>query len=240
MIGFKIKTKEAEAKVETRPSTITKLDDKRLIKINPQEEDFYDVVLNFKTENEDINLFIDAVEEVKDANLEAFYKPIYDPSIGKEQIIFQKGEHPSVNWSYFQCISFLKTMSEVEGRRWKLATEYQYYCFLVWLINQLHKTGKTLEDAINSVVIDSKKLEQHYEILVEEACEWDYKPTGSTGICGVYDLTTTSKILASSDPKADFFLFTGCSINNKFSLADICDFPKGNDVIARSVPMFVL
>ena len=66
MIGFGNYTKKAEA------TPITTLEDRRLVTINPQEEGFFNEVLNFKSSNEDINLFIEAIAEVKEASLEAF------------------------------------------------------------------------------------------------------------------------------------------------------------------------
>ena len=56
MIGFGNYTKKAEA------TTIRTLEDYRLVKINPQEDAFFDTVLNFKSTNDDINAFIEPLK----------------------------------------------------------------------------------------------------------------------------------------------------------------------------------
>lgn len=95
MIGFGKYTKKAEA------TTITSLTDNRMVKIDPQESGFFDTVLNFKSTNKEINRFIEAVEEVKEASLEAFYRVKYDPTeIGDHMIAFQNGKKPAIGHSY--------------------------------------------------------------------------------------------------------------------------------------------
>ena len=140
MIGFGNYTKKAEA------TTITSLTDNRLVKIDPQEPGFFDEVLNFKSTNEDINTFIEAVAEVKGTSLEAFYRVMYDPTeAGDHMVVFQKGKRPAVGHSYNWWVETASKMSPVEGRQWHIATEYQYYAFLVWLINQLVKMANLLK-----------------------------------------------------------------------------------------------
>lgn len=134
MIGFGNYTKKAEA------TTITTLADNRLVKINPQEEGFFNEILNFKSTNEDINMFIEAVAEVKEASIEAFYRVMYDPTeAGDHMVVFQKGNIPAVGRSYNWWVETASKMSPVEGRQWHIATEYQYYAFLVWLITIILK-----------------------------------------------------------------------------------------------------
>ena len=124
MIGFGNYTKKAEA------TTITSLTDNRLVKIDPQEPGFFDEVLNFKSTNEDINTFIEAVAEVKGTSLEAFYRVMYDPTeAGDHMVVFQKGKRPAVGHSYNWWVETASKMSPVEGRQWHIATEYQYYAF---------------------------------------------------------------------------------------------------------------
>ena len=94
MIGFGKFGKRGSQAVE-----ITTLTDKRLVRINPQEEGFYDAVLNFKSDSISINDFIEAIKEVKDEKLEAFYKPVYDPS-EDDTIVYQKGNKPATGHSY--------------------------------------------------------------------------------------------------------------------------------------------
>ena len=67
MIGFGKFSKKADTKI------ITSLTDNRVVKIDPQEPGFFDEVLNFKSINKSINDFIEAVAEVKEERIEAFY-----------------------------------------------------------------------------------------------------------------------------------------------------------------------
>lgn len=204
MIGFGKYTKKPE------PVTITSLTDNRLVQINPQEDGFFDAVINFKSTNSDINAFIEAISEVKAAMLEPFYKPIYDPSEDGNIIAYQKGKKPAVGHSYNWWVITASKMSAVDGRHWHLATEYQYYAFLVWLINQLVKGSKTVDVAIKMVVLDSKKL-GHYRNSENSTEGKKFENTGSRCICGVYDLANTYKILSCSNKEAGgFWLGGGC------------------------------
>lgn len=201
MIGFGNYTKKAEA------TTITSLTDNRLVKIDPQEPGFFDEVLNFKSTNEDINTFIEAVAEVKGTSLEAFYRVMYDPT-GDHMVVFQKGKRPAVGHSYNWWVETASKMSPVEGRQWHIATEYQYYAFLVWLINQLVKIGKSVEEALHQVVLDSKELGHYYDSENSTKGE-DFEFTGSRCVCGLYDLANTFKILQYSNSEAGGFWFAG-------------------------------
>ena len=211
MIGFGKYTKKAE------PVTITSLTDNRLVQINPQEEGFFDAVINFKSTNSDINAFIEAISEVKAAMLEPFYKPIYDPSEDGNIIAYQEGKKPAVYHSYNWWVETASKMSAVDGRHWHLATEYQYYAFLVWLINQLVKGGKSVDVAIKMVVLDSREL-GHYDDSENSTEGEDFEDTGSRCVCGVYDLANTFKILTCSNKGAGgfwlgggYYYFYGCS-----------------------------
>lgn len=218
MIGFGKDTKKAEPVV-----TITSLTDKRLIQINPQKDGFFDAVINFKSTNSDINAFIDAISKVKAAMLEPFYKPIYDPSEDGNIIAYQKGKKPAVGHSYNWWVETASKMSAVDGRHWHLATEYQYYAFLVWLINQLVKGGKSVDVAIKMVVLDSREL-GHYDDSENSTEGEDFEDTGSRCVCGVYDLANTYKILSCSNKEAGgFWLGGGCCNLNGYDcpLADL-------------------
>ena len=202
MIGFGKYTKKAEH------VSITSLSDNRLVQINSQEDGFFDAVINFKSTNSDINAFIEAISEVKAAKLEPFYKPIYDPSEDGNIITYQKGKKPAVGYSYNWWVETASKMSAVDGRHWHLATEYQYYAFLVWLINQLVKGGKSVDVAIKMVVLDSKELGHYYDSENSTEGE-DFEDTGSRCVCGVYDLANTYKILSCSNKEAGGFWFGG-------------------------------
>lgn len=204
MIGFGKYTKKA------KPVTITSLTDNRLVQINPQEDGFFDAVINFKSTNSDINAFIEAISEVKAAMLELFYKPIYDPSEAGNIIAYQEGKKPAVGHSYNWWVETASKMSAVDGRHWHLATEYQYYAFWVWLINQLVKGGLSVDVAIKMVVLDSKELGHYYDSKNSMEGE-DFEGTGSRCVCGVYDLANTYKILSCSNKEAGGFWLGGGS-----------------------------
>ena len=210
MIGFGNYKKKAETTtITTLEDNITTLEDNRLVKINPQEEGFFNEVLNFKSTNEDINMFIEAVAEVKEASLEAFYRVMYDPTeAGDHMVVFQKGKRPAAGHSYNWWVETASKMSPVEGRQWHIATEYQYYAFLVWLINQLVKIGKSVEEALYQVVLDSKEL-GHYLDSENSTKGKDFEFTGSRCVCGLYDLANTFKILQCSNSEAGGFWFAG-------------------------------
>ena len=195
MIGFGKFSKMAET------TTITSLTDNRLVKIDPQEPGFFDEVLNFKSTNKSINNFIEAVAEVKEERIEAFYRTIYDPSdAGDHLVAYMKGMRPATGHSYNWWVKTASNMPAVEGRHWRVATEYQYYAFLVWLINQLIK-AETVEETLNKIIIDSKEL-GHYYNSKGSTKENESEPTGSRCICGIYDLGNVFKILACSNQEA--------------------------------------
>ena len=128
MIGFgKFSKRSAEDTAITAltdPTAITALTDTRLIIINPQEDGFFDAVLNFKSDYTSINVFIDAVEEVKAEKLDVFYKPIYDPSEDSDKIVYKKGNKPAVGHSYNWWSKTASKMPAIEGRQWKIISEY--------------------------------------------------------------------------------------------------------------------
>ena len=211
MFGFGKYTKKAKL------GTITSLTDERLVLINPQEDGFFDGVINFMSTNSNINAFIKTISEVKATMLEPFYKPIYDPAKNGNIIAYQKGKKPAVGHSYNWWVKTASKMSAVSGRHWHLATEYQYYAFLVWLINQLVKGDKSVDVAIKMVVLDSKELGHYYDSENSTEDE-DFEDTGSRCVCGVYDLANTYKILSCSNKEAGGFWLGG---------GDFIDF--GND-----------
>lgn len=220
MIGFRKYTKKAE---KAEPVRITSLTDERLVLITPQEDGFFDAVINFTSTNSHINAFIEAISEVKAAKLEPFYKPIYDPSEDGNIIAYQKGKKPAVGHSYNWWVKTASKMLAVDGRHWYLATEYQYYAFLVWLINQLVKDGKSVELAVKMVVLDSKEIGHYYDSENSTEGE-DFENTGSRCVCGVYDLANTYKILSCSNEEAGGFWLGGgryCNFGNNDPLADL-------------------
>lgn len=236
MIGFGKFSKKAET------TTITSLTDNRLVKIDPQEPGFFDEVLNFKSTNKSINDFIEAVAEVKEERIEAFYRPIYDPSdVGDHLVAYMKGMRPATGHSYNWWVKTASNMPAVEGRHWCVITEYQYYAFLVWLINQLIK-AETVEETLNQIIIESKELGHYYNSKGSTKGN-GFEPTGSRCICGIYDLANTAKILACSNQEAGgFWLVSGdfSCYSNDLPLADLDHFTDVDDDDYVSVGMLVL
>lgn len=243
MIGFGKYTKKAEPVTKkAEPVTITSLTDERLVLINPQEDGFFDAVINFTSTNSHINAFIEAISEVKAAKLEPFYKPIYDPSEDGNIIAYQKGKKPAVGHSYNWWVETASKMLAVDGRHWYLATEYQYYAFLVWLINQLAKEGKSVDVAIEMVVLDSKELGHYYDSENSKEGK-NFEDTGSRCVCGFYDLANTYKILRCSNKEAGGFWLGGGDYNYdgfNHPLADLDRYTCVGDGSNFSVGLLVL
>lgn len=239
MIGFGSYGKKVQA------LEITSLSDARLVRIDPQVEGFFDVVLNFKTTDEMIKSFIEAIEfDVKTENLEAFYKPIYDPSEGpgKTPVIYQKGKKPAVGHSYKWWCETATEMPLVEGRNWSIISEYQYYAFLVYLVNEMVKAGKTVLEALKLVVSDSKEIGRYRNsVNLTKGLEM----TGARCVCGVYDLANVFKILRCSNSAAgtDGFWIAGGVYRKSGSscpLANLNHYSDVNVVWYDGVAMLVL
>lgn len=191
---------------------ISSLSDERLLKIDPQEDGFYDNILDFSTNDRCIKKFIEAVKNIKNIHLEAFYKPAYDPSYSDEcGIFYKKGEEPAVGYSFNWWCEEISKLPTVEGRRWTLANEHQYYAFLMYLINALVKHGENIEKALDLVVNDSTNV-GHY--CNSSGSKKTFEQTGSRCVAGVYDLGNTYKILECSDPESDGFWIGGGDCNN--------------------------
>ena len=133
-------------------------------------------------------------------------------------------------------------MPAVEGRHWCVATEYQYYAFLVWLINQLINAGKTVEETLNQILIDSKELGHYYNSEDSTKCSGP-EPTGSRCICGIYDLVNVFKILACSNQGVgSFWRGSGYYFNdgNYYPLANLSHYIDEDYDRYESVGMLVL
>lgn len=190
---------------------ITSLKDERLIMVDPSRKDFFNNVLNYSSENEDIQAFVEAVKEVKAAKLSPFWKPIYDPSTDGENIIFAKGAQPLTNRSFSWWTVQAKHMPTVKGKRWSVGTKEQYIAFLVWLINELVKSNWTIVEAIEAVVLDSEELGIYYN---SRGTELPIDETGTCMICGCGDLATRFKLLRC--PDGGFYEVGGSHISNSY------------------------
>ena len=193
MIGFGKFGKNWSPKNSEHSLLITSTDDARLVFIDPTSEGFFEGVLGCDTENDNIKEFIEAIQEVKEAGVKPFWKPIYDPSIDGRDIVFAKGRFPAVGYPFYFWKEEAERMPAVEGKKWAIGTEYQYYAFLVWLANGLVQKAWKIEDALYAIVNSSKELGHYYDSVSSKT---DFEDTGSREVCGVYDLGNTYKILS--------------------------------------------
>ena len=201
---------------------IKSLSDERLMLINPTAQGFYDRVLQFKTEDKDINAFIRAVYEVQEAELTPFWRLVMDPSEIGGKITYLKRKLPAIGHSYNWWKDEAEKMPSVEDKIWLLGSEYQYYADEVDLINQLVEAGYPLDKAIEGIVLNSTEF-GHY-VNSKEAKKGEFERTGSRELCGRYDLGNTCKILRCSDVKVGGFWIAGgsCKSNGRgATLADL-------------------
>lgn len=183
-----------------RKTDITSLEDSRLVLIDSSQESFFDVIINatraieqyysynnVKTMN--LTDFLKRVKSIQKKEALKFWKPIMDPSIGEEQIMFKKGEKPATGFSFNWWKDKANKLPSVEGKNWSIGIEKQYTVFIIWLINQMIEDGWKPFDAIRACTVDSKELGNFLN------GSGQIEETGSRQICGVYDLANTYKIL---------------------------------------------
>ena len=206
---------------------INSLSDERLVKIDTTTEGFYDNVLNYSSKNGDIQAFIGAVREVQEVGVEPFYRPVMDPSLEDGNAVFKKWNKPAVGHSFNFWKQKAEEMPAVEGKKWHIGSEYQYYAFLTWLINQLVATGQGIKGAIEAVVLDSKEL-GHYR-NAKNALQ-DFETTGSREVCGVYDLANAYKLLACSNEEAGGFWVAGGYYDDNSNFCPLADLGHRNGV----------
>jgi hypothetical protein len=235
---------ENNSKLQAETTEIKSLTDVRLVKIDPQADGFFDKVINFKSTDDRIKAFIETVAKVKYAKLQPYYRPIYDPSEEGDKIVYKKGNKPALRHSYNWWVQTASRMPLVEGRHWQIATEYQYYAFLVWLINQLVDDGKSVRDALTVVVLDSKNLGYYFDSEHSKVNTEYHERTGSRCVCGVYDLANAYKILRCSKEAEGLWLGSGNFIDrgHKRPLANLKYFADGDNIIVVefSVGLLVL
>ena len=171
---------------------IVELSDNRLKMINTLEEGFYNKILDYESNNEEIKRFCCSVRCVKEERTEPFFRPTMDPSLKNGWVVYKKENKPATMKKTDWWLEAVTAMPAVEGRHWKIGTEYQYYAFLVYLINSLVESGWTIDKAIEAVVVRSDELGV-YKYGIDSRYHGEY--TGSREICGFFDLANTSKIV---------------------------------------------
>lgn len=229
MIGF--------GKFGKRKLEFLSLKDERLVKVDTSEEGFYEIVLSCTATDENIREFCNAILEVKEVNVKPFYRPIMDPSLCDNEVIYLRGKMPAVGYSFNWWKNAVKKMPAVEGRQWSIGTEYQYYAFLVFLINNLVKAGWDIDCAIKAIVKNSNDL-GHYC----NSSKLAFEDTGSRENCGIYDLANTFKILACTNEDGEFWIASGAYICSAdvCTLANIFKSREKNEEILSGVAWLVL
>lgn len=203
MIGFGVFGKKWELEISST-------DDPRLVKVDPTSNGFFDNVLEFVTEDIKIQRFIEAVREVKEANLSPFWKPVFDPSFDGDKVLFRPGGEPAVGYSYNFWEQKAQEMQAESGRKWSIGSEYQYYAFLTKLID-LYARGdrRNIEIAMKYFVLSPEdRGEQRYAEDRSKSLE----KTGSGRLLGeFYDIRNTFKLLSCTNKEAGGFWWAGCS-----------------------------
>lgn len=214
-----------------RETGIVSMDDQRLVLIDPCCEGFFDKILGFTSDNEDVGEFVKAVSEVKEecvaGKVHAFRKPIYDPSLEGDKVVYEKGKVTAVGHSFNFWKQKAKEMPGIDGYAWKVGTEYQYYAFLVWLINNLVDKGWKIDDAIKAVVLDSKELGHYWN---SDNAKHEFETTGSREICGMCDLANTFKILSCTNDEVGGFWLAGGSCDCNSNFCPLADLDHSNNV----------
>ena len=218
-VDVKAKKTDAEAKNEdvkpkkadVKANDIISLKDERLVLIDPTSKSFFDNVLGYVTEDKKlifVTEFVEAIKKVKAEGISPFWKPIYDPSLDGNKIVFKAGRTPATHHSYNFWKQKVEKMPTVEGIKWKIGTEYQYYAFLTWLINQLISNGQDSHEAIETVAWTSKTLGHYYDDTTMEK-------TGERMVCGVCDLGNTSKLLERTNKEIGSYWYPEKASNAK-------------------------
>ena len=208
--------------------------DSNLVLVDTCSPNFFRKVLEYKTLNHQINGFIDYVRFISHKGVKPFLKPTLDPSIERSSIFFKPNETPAVGYSYHYWQLLLKGIPSIGFQTWKIGTEFEYYCFLVYLINKLvDKHNWSIDDALFAVVINSGELGNYSGHL---------KLTGTNEICEVFDLGNTCKIISCST--GGFYLGGGSYRNSSCScpLSNLkyLDMDKSSSKIYDAVAWIIL
>ena len=194
MIGFK------EASLEKLPTEIVSLQDPRLEFIDTRRKGFYDLVLDYKSNETRIIKFQQAIQDIKEWNLPPFYIPKikvaysyanvrdYEGSLHTfEKIVFPKSKRHFVNLPYSKWEKLVKDMPTIEGKGWNIGSELQYYAYLVYLINKHINKGCTIKQAIKKVTVDSTSIvEDEFDEFIYLYLRCSVGAAGSFWVVGLY------------------------------------------------------
>ena len=139
---------------------ISSLDDDRLVLIDPTKQGFFDIVMNYSTQDYWSRRFIDDVREITDLCISPFYTVfLIDPSIDKKGNIVFKNRRAEVDRSFNWWKDKISKMPSIEGKSWKMGNEVQYLAFLVYLINYLvNDQNWLIDDVFNVILCDGNKI----------------------------------------------------------------------------------
>ncbi len=159
---------------------------------------------SYKVYGNDREKFLEDLKKAVDSGVKAFNVPVYDPSIDENgSLQFIAGRKPAVGYSYNE----LKELASKNGIR--LGSKNQYILFIATIIHRLiNKPGNNAlnpDTAFYITCCNYTKLRKHSlkKSDVSFYIDNQFPLTGSDGIVGKYDLST-SKILV-DDEKPDVF-----------------------------------
>lgn len=219
MIGFGIYA-------NNKKFDICKLTDDRLIKVDPTTKGFFDNILSVVSEDETIKEVIKAMQEVKEAKLTTFWVPKYLPTIIGNKIMFIKKEDNVITGGRFKALQIkVEEIASVEEKQWRIGTEYQYYAFLVYIINLLVDDGMEIIETIKLFFCYTKK-------------EVDEKGIGKAKN-KIYDMIIRRMMLGCSNKKVGGFWIAGEDFF-KDSIGDIKYCENIDEVIFNGVPWAIL
>lgn len=129
--------------------------------------DFFNHVLNQKTENESERLieFQQAIRKIKNNDIRRkgleisdFYVPIYHPSFDKDgSLVFEANTEPKINVTVKFWEETLKEY-ETEYSKFEIGSSIYYQIYRVGAINYLKHNGFNTIDAMNAVLIDTETI----------------------------------------------------------------------------------
>ncbi len=138
--------------------------DERLIYIDPQQNGFFKNALNNAILNNAIRKrlcrkeiidFQEAILEIKEVCVSPFFIPKYAPSEGwgRFPVAFKPDRRP-IDWlTYNQWVNMVETMPALNGfRHWRIGNQYEYYIYLMYVINRLVMKGVRAERAVANIV----------------------------------------------------------------------------------------
>ena len=190
---------ELELEMATQKQNNNEIVNDECILVEASKLSLNDDFMLFTPETDEQKWLKDTLTKIIKNGIEDFYRPTMDPSFMNKsctKIHYKAGELPATGRSYNWW------ERTVKHSKWSIGTRSQYIAFLGVLIKNLVAKGWSCCEAWYAVCNDSKAL-GHYRNS-DNANEY----TGSSEICGFFDLANTYKILA-KDREIDGFWVAG-------------------------------